>query len=39
MPGWIYTIYTEFDQKFMPGWIQPVEFEIRPGMKYWLNWV
>ena len=23
----------------MPGRIRPVEFEIRPGMKYWSNWV
>ena len=21
------------------GRIQPVEFQIRPGMKYWSNWV
>ena len=39
MPDRIYTIYTQFDQKFMPSQIQLVEFQIRPGMKYWLNWV
>ena len=39
MPGQIYTIYTQFDQKFMPSRIRPVKFQIRPGMKYWLNWV
>ena len=30
MPGRIYTIYTQFDQKFMPGRIRLVEFEIWP---------
>ena len=30
MPSRIYTISTQFDQKFMPGQIRPVEFEIRP---------
>ena len=28
MPGQIYTIYTQFDQKFMPGRFQPVEFKF-----------
>ena len=32
-------IYSHFEQYFLPGQIRPVEFEIRPGMKYCLKWV
>ena len=32
-------IYSHFEQYFLPGRIRPVEFEIRPGMKYCLKWV
>ena len=44
MPAWsnwvsFQWIYSHFEQYFMPGRIQPVKFEIRPGMKYWLKWV
>ena len=39
MPGRIYTIYTQFDQKFMPGQIRPVELGVNGGMKYCSNWV
>ena len=38
MPGRIYTIYTQFDQKFMPGRIR-LTGQIRLGMKYCSNWV
>ena len=31
-------IYSQFEQYFLPGRIQPVEFQIRPGMKYCSKW-
>ena len=38
-PNEFYWIYSHFEQYFLPGRIRPVEFQIRPGMKYCSNWV
>ena len=37
MPGRIYTIYTQFDQKFMPGRIRPVKYGLlRAILSQWI---
>ena len=35
MPSWIYTIYTQFDQKYMPGRIGSKSIEIDAS---WIHW-